>query len=170
MEEAEEPATLHGLLRARGGTREGLVLRPWHESSDRGAFMDGVIRQTDHEHHWSDPGDLRFDPSTFMTQWTAARVKTRIERTESAIATAPTTARLRAANTGASLMPQMSCGERALLARDDAHGAGRVAPSAATPRGSRAGSLRIEADFSERNDLSWTSRPHRNGQRARMLR
>ena len=34
--------------------------------------MDGVIRQTDHEHHWSDPGDLRFDPSTFMTQWTAA--------------------------------------------------------------------------------------------------
>ena len=52
--------------------------------------MDGVIRQTDHEHHWSDPGDLRFDPSSFMTQWTAARVKTRIERTESAIATAPT--------------------------------------------------------------------------------
>jgi len=49
-----------------------------------------------------------------MTQWTAARVKTRIERTESAIATAPTTARLRAAITGASLMPQMSCGERAL--------------------------------------------------------
>ena len=79
--------------------------------------MDGVIRQTDHEHHWSDPGDLRFDPSTFMTQWTAVRVKTRIERTESAIATAPTTARLRAAITGASLMPQMSCGERALLAR-----------------------------------------------------
>lgn len=37
--------------------------------------MAGVIRQTDHEHHWSGPGDLRFDPSTFMTQWTAARVK-----------------------------------------------------------------------------------------------
>jgi hypothetical protein len=67
-------------------------------------------------------------------------------------------------------MPQMSCGERALLARDDAHGAGRVARSAATQRGSRAGSLRIEADLLGRNDLSWTSRLHRIGRRARMLR
>ena len=132
--------------------------------------MDGVIRQTDHEHHWSDPGDLRFDPRTFMTQWTAARAKTRIERMESAIATAPTTARLRAAITGASLMPQMSCGERALLARDDAHGAGRVARGAATQRGSRAGSLRKRQTLLGRNDLSWTSRPHRIGRRARMLR
>ena len=79
--------------------------------------MDGVIRADRPRASLVRSWDLRFDPSTFMTQWTAARVKTRIERTESAIATAPTTARLRAAITGASLMPQMSCGERALLAR-----------------------------------------------------